>query len=167
MWDLFFDQLRDASCMSVGASRTGNQTLLRIRVGGKRHELRIDTGYLKGARGPEHVVGEILRRFFPGERSELIRDVQSGTEFVWERTMGPAFSEPVRAEARVRGIRFLDDAAAFVFKHAVGARQAAFQRSAAMEEFRTRVREAIRLGGSYAEMEDVLKEESVRSVMES
>jgi hypothetical protein len=166
-WAIFFDAMKDASFMSLGASRTGNQTLLRVRVSGKRHELRLETHILRGTKGREHVVGSLIQKFFFGEKSALIRDVESPGEFLWERSMGDAMMEPVMAEARERGIRFLDDIAAEVFSQAIGARQQAYQLEGAMGEFKQAVKAALGKGASFTDMEDILKEMAVLSVMES
>jgi hypothetical protein len=160
-WDLFFEAMAGASCMSVGASRTGNQTLLRIRVNGKRNELRLETRDLKTAIGTHTVVGELLKRFLMCDRHQLIRGVSL------ERNMGAAFAAPVLTEARARGVRFLDDCVAFVFEQEIGRRQEEYQLGVAMGEFRTAVRAALDKGASFSDMEDVLKEMAVLTVMES
>jgi len=166
-WALFFDSLQGASCMSVGASRTGNQTLLRVRVGKKRHELRLETRDLRGTRGAEHVVGELLKKFIPCDKNELIAAVEMPGESLWVMNMGFAFSDPVRAEALNRGVRFLEDAVSFVFSQNVGARQDAYQLDGAMGEFKNAVKAALQKGAAFSDMETVLKEMAVLSVMES
>jgi len=166
-WALFFDAMKDASFMSLGASRTGNQTLLRVRVNGRRHELRLETGALRGTKGREHVVGALIQKFFVGEPGVLVRDVESPGEWLWERSMGDAFMEPVMAEARARGVRFLDDIAAEVFSQNIGAKQQAYQLEGAMDEFKNAVKAALGKGASFTDMEDILKEMAVLSVMES
>lgn len=166
-WALFFDGLRDASFMSLGASRTGNQTLLRVRFGGKRQELRLDTHSLKGPKGPEHVVGALLQKFLYCEKGLMLKDVESPGEFLWERSMGDAFFEPVMTEARSRGVRFMDDVLAAVLTHNIGARQDAYQLEGAMSEFKSAVRVALDKGASFTDMETVLREMAVLTVMES
>ena len=169
-WDSFFELIRGGSCLSLGTTATGNFTLLRVRVGGERHELKIETYLLKESihRGNYHILNRILFTFFTTKISfNDIKVFLCPSEPIWTFNVGEAFFEPVCEEARKRGITFIDDVMKFVFSHPIGVKQDAHQLQRAMDDFKKAVVIALERGASFSDMENILKEKAVSSVMES
>ncbi len=162
-WDLFFETLAASSFMSVGSSRTGNTTLVRIRVRGSRKELRLETTFLLGTKRANRVVEKVLQDLLPSKDVLDRLSVRAPVGLF----LGEALGEPVLEEARRRGIRVLDDLLAALSSTDVGAKKDRYQQSVAMDEFRQAVRNANHRGCSYDEMEALLKEEAVRAVMDA
>lgn len=175
VWGEFFERIRKASYLSLGASQTGNTTLLRIRVPSGwmtprrslvRHELKLETYRLKSENGGNYIIGEILKQFISLPISVLL-DYGHPSELIYHSNIGDAFAKPICEEARKRGITFLDDVVKSVFSQKIGAKQDAHQLKRAMEDFEKAVAIALSQGASFSDMEKILQEKAISSVMES
>lgn len=167
-WELFFDQLKGAKLVGISENRTGSQTVVRLKVGGKRRDLRIETYRLRGGVETTDVfMDRIMEELIPNLR-DVEEDVCDTADVlpVIERA-GEVFGDLVRDEARARGIAVLDEALLELRTHDVGAKQAEYQRQGAVKDLRGATKRALALGVTLDEMHEVLKEESVRAVMES